>query len=182
MQKENSDFLNQFNEVTPKLRNYARKLTKDEHEADDLFQASSLRMYRYRELFQAATNFDAWSCTIMRNLFINEFRKKKRRNRIIEPYSESDNNSALSGFDFNDGEQTLLKNDILELVNGLANDFKVPFMMLYEGYKYEEIAKELDKPLGTIKSRIFVARQQLKDKIKKLDAPPYINLHQQTFE
>jgi RNA polymerase sigma-70 factor (ECF subfamily) len=97
----------------------------------------------------------------MRNIFINNYRKKLRRNLVID---QTPNNYLLdSGTEAipNDGETSLELTELIGMVETLPEDFRKPFIMAFEGFKYEEIAEELGSPLGTIKSRIFFARKKL---------------------
>jgi RNA polymerase sigma-70 factor (ECF subfamily) len=97
----------------------------------------------------------------MRNIFINNYRKKIRRGTILD---QTPNNYYLNSGDRtieNDGEMHMGYKDLLRMVSALPEEFKRPFWMAYKGFKYDEIAEELDAPLGTIKSRIFFARRKL---------------------
>ncbi|MEO0789514.1 MAG: RNA polymerase sigma factor, partial [Bacteroidota bacterium] len=111
--------------------------------------------------YNPGTNFKAWAVTIMRNIFINNYRKKVRRNLIID---QTPNNYYINSSERtvgNDGESEVTFNELQELVDRLPDDFRVPFLMAYQGFKYDEIAEQLGSPLGTIKSRIFFARKKL---------------------
>jgi RNA polymerase sigma-70 factor (ECF subfamily) len=130
-------------------------------DAEDLYQDTTMRIITNAEKYLQGTNFKAWAVTIMRNIFINNYRKRVRRNLIIDQtpnnyYINSGENSIG-----NEGETDITFIELLSMVNSLPEDFRKPFMMAYEGYKYEEIAEELGSPLGTIKSRIFFARKKL---------------------
>jgi len=97
----------------------------------------------------------------MRNIFINNYRKKVRRNMIVD---QTPNNFYLNSGEekvSNDGEHDVSFGELMRLVDTLPTDFREPFLMAYDGFKYEEIAEELGSPLGTIKSRIFFARKKL---------------------
>jgi RNA polymerase sigma-70 factor (ECF subfamily) len=148
------------------LNSFAYNLTKNTEEAKDLFQETAFRAMTNREKFRSGTNFKAWLFTIMKNIFINNYRKKMKANTIIDStdnlyYINSGSNTIA-----NQGEANILMKELNKMVKSLDDGIKIPFIMHYEGFKYQEIADELDLPLGTIKSRIFFARKELKSNIK----------------
>jgi len=156
-----SSIPDQLEKISQTLRAFALKLTGNEMDAEDLYQDTTMRIITNAEKYLQGTNFKAWAVTIMRNIFINNYRKRVRRNLIIDQtpnnyYINSGENSIG-----NEGETDITFIELLSMVNSLPEDFRKPFMMAYEGYKYEEIAEELGSPLGTIKSRIFFARKKL---------------------
>ncbi len=151
----------QLSRISNSLRAFSLKLTGNNSDAEDLYQDTAVRIITNADKYNPGTNFKAWAVTIMRNIFINNYRKKVRRNMIID---QTPNNYYLNSGDRmvdNDGETNVTFNELMALVDTLPDDFRVPFMMAYEGFKYEEIAEELGSPLGTIKSRIFFARKKL---------------------
>lgn len=150
------------------LKAYAITLTKDQHQAGDLLQETLYRAFKYRDKFKVGTNLKGWLYTIMRNIFINNYRSKKRRKVIFD---SSDNLYLLdhtAGGQSNDSEGSVLKKEIEHLVEDLREDYRVPFVMAYKGHKYDDIASHLGLPLGTIKSRIFLARKTLQQQVKSL--------------
>ena len=151
----------QLDRISASLRAFSLKLTGNNVDAEDLYQDTAYRIITNAEKYNPGTNFKAWAVTIMRNIFINNYRKKLRRNLIID---QTPNNYYLdTGTEMipNDGETTVEFTELMGMVDTLPEDFRKPFMMAYEGFKYEEIAEELGSPLGTIKSRIFFARKKL---------------------
>lgn len=151
----------QLDRISASLRAFSLKLTGNNVDAEDLYQDTAYRIITNAEKYNPGTNFKAWAVTIMRNIFINNYRKKLRRNLIID---QTPNNYYLdSGTEIipNDGETSVEFTELMGMVDTLPEDFRKPFMMAYEGFKYEEIAEELGSPLGTIKSRIFFARKKL---------------------
>ena len=151
----------QLETITSSLRAFAMSLTGNSVDAEDLYQDTAFKVLSNTDKFQQGTNFKAWSVTIMRNIFINNYRKKMRRNTILD---QTPNNYYINtgGKTIeNSGETDIAYDDMLGMVAKLPEDFKRPFWMAYEGYKYDEIAEKLDAPLGTIKSRIFFARKKL---------------------
>lgn len=137
------------------------KLTGNETDANDLYQDTALRIISNADKYQDGTNFKAWAVTIMRNIFINNYRKKIRRGTILD---QTPNNYYLNSGDRtieNDGDMHMAYKEMLRMVSMLPEEFKRPFWMAFKGFKYDEIAETLDAPLGTIKSRIFFARRKL---------------------
>lgn len=147
--------------ITSSLRAFSLKLTGNMDDAEDLYQDTALRIMTNAEKYNPGTNFKAWAVTIMRNIFINNYRKKVRRNLIIDQTPNNYYINSGSSTVANDGETEVTFNELQELVDRLPDDFRVPFLMAYQGYKYDEIAEQLGSPLGTIKSRIFFARKKL---------------------
>ena len=151
----------QLDDISNSLRAFSMKLTGNYDDAEDLYQDTALRIMTNADKYNPGTNFKAWAVTIMRNIFINNYRKKVRRNLIID---QTPNNYYInSGSETvrNDGETAVTFNELQALVDRLPDDFRIPFLMAYQGYKYDEIAEQLGSPLGTIKSRIFFARKKL---------------------
>lgn len=161
------DFNNRFYELTPVLNAFAYNLTQNADDAKDLYQETAFRAMANREKFLPDTNFKAWLFTIMKNIFINNYRKKVKSNTVLD---STDNHFYLnSGGSLSDnrGDANVLIAELRELIAKLDETIKQPFLMHYEGYKYQEIADHFHLPLGTIKSRIFFARRELKEQIKK---------------
>ena len=152
----------QLEGISDSLRAFALKLTGNVADADDLYQDTALRIMSNADKYQEGTNFKAWAVTIMRNIFINNYRKKVRRGTILD---QTPNNYYINSGDVsvnNDGETNAAYKELLKMVSSLPDEFKRPFWMAFKGYKYDEIAEKLDAPLGTIKSRIFFARRKLR--------------------
>ena len=161
------EFHNSLNFLTESLNAFAYSLTKNSEDAKDLYQETAFRAINNREKFRPETNFKAWTFTIMKNIFINNYRKKVKSNTILD---STDNTYFLdSGSEqvTNDGGRNMLMKELNEMINSLEDNIRIPFMMHHEGYKYNEIADHFDLPLGTVKSRIFFARKALKDMIRK---------------
>lgn len=148
------------------LLRFAYKLTADREEANDLLQETSLRALDNEGKFETGTNFRGWMYTIMRNIFINNYRKIVREQIFVD---QTDNQYHLSmpqeaGFANTEGACDL--KEMHRIVNALPRDYKVPFSMHVSGFKYREIAERLGLPLGTVKSRIFFTRQKLQHELK----------------
>ncbi|MDR0749191.1 MAG: RNA polymerase sigma factor [Tannerellaceae bacterium] len=114
-----------------------------------------------RDKFTDNVNFKGWVLTIMRNIFINDYHKAVHAQSVIDQDADVYNRDILndSGFDTPDGSIHI--QEITGAIDQLSEDLRVPFSLYVSGYKYNEIAGKLDMPLGTIKSRIFFARQEL---------------------
>ena len=152
--------------VQEELLRFAYKLTADREEANDLLQETSLKALDNEDKFEPDTNFRGWMYTIMRNIFINNYRKIVREQTFVD---QTDNQYHLSmpqdsGFASTEGAYDL--KEMHRIVNALPRDSKVPFSMHVSGFKYREIAERLGLPLGTVKSRIFFTRQKLQDELK----------------
>jgi RNA polymerase sigma-70 factor, ECF subfamily len=155
-----------LNQHRDRLLSFAFNLTKNQEDAKDLLQETLLRALKNESKFEEGTNLKAWLLTIMRNIFINDYRKKVKT-RIL--FDSTDNLYFLnSGHPpiGNDGENNMLSEELSVIVNELDGSLRYPFIKHFEGYKYQEIAKEMKLPLGTVKSRIFFARKELKGKIE----------------
>ena len=149
------------------LKPFAITLTRDNEMAKDLFQETLLRALANKEKYSDGTNIKAWLYTIMRNIFINNYRRKAKQNTIFD----STPNDFL--LDFNQGAvanaaiASINMKEVQAAIHNLPSIFKNPFLLYFDGYKYHEIADMLGEPLGTIKSRIHFARKILKAQIDR---------------
>jgi len=162
-----TEFIDNFNQTSTVLNAFAFNLTKNKDDARDLFQETAYRAIKNYEKFNPGTNFKAWLMTIMKNIFINNYRKKVKRNTFQD---STDNNFFLNSGSqtvVNQAEGSMLSRELIGMIDALQPGFKLPFVMHYQGYKYHEIAEQMGLPLGTIKSRIFFARKELKQKVAK---------------
>jgi RNA polymerase sigma factor (sigma-70 family) len=144
-----------------KLKLYALKLTANLDDSQDLVQETMLKALKYKSKFSEGTNFSAWMHTIMKNTFINQYRRKKKR-LVTTDATENQmyiNNSRYIS-DYPSDHLTLHK-EIKHTVEQLDHKYKEPFQLHFDGYKYQEIAEQLHLPVGTVKSRIFTARNLL---------------------
>ncbi|HEY8957848.1 RNA polymerase sigma factor [Chitinophaga sp.] len=149
------------------LKPFAFTLTKDAEQAKDLYQETLFRALSNREKYLEGTNIRAWLFTIMRNIFINHYRKKLKHRTIAEPGASEFFINHQQNIVSNKAASNLHMKDIHIAVYHLPGIFKKPFMLYYEGYKYFEIANMLKEPLGTIKSRIHFARKILKSQVPR---------------
>ena len=161
----------EFNQMlvsnTDFLRPFAFTLTRDNETAKDLLQETIYRAIANRDKYNVGTNIKAWLYTIMRNIFINQYRRKVKQNTIFDStpndYFIDAHQTAVS----NAAEGKLKLKEIQNALHQLPEIFKHPFMLYFEGYKYHEISEMLQEPLGTIKSRIHFARKLLKEQISR---------------
>jgi len=149
------------------LKNFALSLTHNIDDALDLLQDTYLKAITYRSKFEESTNLKAWLFTIMKNTFINAYRRNTKTKQLISKGDDIAMNRAFMQNSYDHSESRMNAKEIVKHIENLADDYKVPFTRYYTGYKYEEIAKEMAVPLGTIKSRIFIARKLLMDAINK---------------
>jgi len=149
------------------LKPFAFTLTKDAEQAKDLYQETLFRALSNQEKYLEGTNIRAWLFTIMRNIFINHYRKKLKHRMVAEPSASDFFINYQQNTVSNKAASNLQMKDIHVAVYHLPNIFKKPFMLYYEGYKYFEIANILQEPLGTIKSRIHFARKILKSQVPR---------------
>ena len=151
---------------------FGLKLTKDHSEAVDLYQETAYRAIRNIHQFREGTNLRAWLMTIMRNIFINSFRKKRKQQTLMDGSLNQYLIDSSKHVVRNQGEEKVGLEELEGLIDRLGDHLKLPFLRAFEGYKYEEIAEEFNIPVGTVKSRVFMARKQIKKSIKRHYAIP----------
>ena len=150
------------------LKPFAITLTRDHEVAKDLFQETLFRALSNRDKYHVGTNIKAWLYTIMRNIFINDYRKKARQQTVFDSTpNEALLNAGPASIVSNNAESQLRTKEIHAAIHQLPDIFKKPFMLYFEGYKYHEIAEMMHEPLGTIKSRIHFARKLLKEQLER---------------
>lgn len=150
--------------LEPSLMRYAYSLTFNIDDTKDLVQETFFKALNNKDKFDESTNIKAWLYTIMRNTFINDYRRRIKKQAI---FSEDVHEYVLNNrpadtspeSDYNYRELTVM-------VNSLQPEFRIPLQMHDSGFKYQEIADELGLHLGTVKSRIHFSRQKLMAKIK----------------
>ena len=160
------EFNHQLITLEEKLSRFAMSLTSNKDDAKDLLQETMLKAITYRDQFVQYTNLKAWTYTIMKNTFINNYRRNVRQNTAF------DNTKDL--YFLNQNKDTVnvapdsaySTQEITKVIDSLEDEFKVPFKMHTEGFKYKEIAQKLDLKIGTVKSRIFFTRKKLMDALK----------------
>lgn len=160
-------FLSLLEKVESLVFGFAMRLTRNREDAKDLMQETIMRCYGNRHKFQLGTNFKSWMTTIMYNSFVNHYRRKKTKRNVIQSvvnYSELVESTGKK----NNFHANFAAKEIQSRIKGLPDIVQVPFIMFYKGYRYKEISSHLKIPIGTVKSRIFYARKQLKEAIQKL--------------
>ena len=155
-------FSDQLIQYQSSLVGLAIQFTKNEESAKDLVQDTFIRALTHKENFSTGTNLWAWLSTIMRNLFINSYRKKIRRKTDSYDLDSLDylDNSSVS----NDGPIRLELNEVEETIDQMDEKYRNAIYMLAEGYSYQEMSDTLNAPIGTIKSRVFYGRGILNKK------------------
>ena len=149
------------------LKPFAVTLTRDNEVAKDLLQETMYRALANKEKYNVGTNIKAWLYTIMRNIFINNYRRKAKQNTIFDNTPNEYLLNYNQATTINAAEGALKLKDIQLAIHRLPEIFRNPFMLYFEGYKYHEIADMLAEPLGTIKSRIHFARKLLKEQLSR---------------
>ena len=155
-----TNFNKEINKIESLLFGFAMRLTRNKEKAKDLMQETLMRCFDKRDRFHEGTNFKSWVTTIMYNAYINHYRKAKTRNKVVKPvedFSYIAENKSTQG----NAESIIFLKELRRIVNNLTDTYKVPFKMLADGFHYDEIAKKLNLPMGTVKSRIFYARKKL---------------------
>ncbi len=156
------EFNHQVKEHYTSLRGYAMKLTRDPENANDLVQETMLKAFNNRDKFSEGTNLKGWLYTIMKNIFINNYRRMVNGSVVNDDTENQYLLHSSSATVKNEGDGRLVMKEVNKAMDMLADNLRTPFIMSYEGYKYEEIARYLSVPLGTVKIRIHMARQKLK--------------------
>ena len=149
------------------LKPAAISLTKDRDSALDLFQETLYRALVNKEKYTIGTNIKGWLYTIMRNIFINDYRRKIKQNTFLDNSPNDYLIDQRQGWAGNLAEAKIREKEIRQAIEELPEIFRIPFLLNFEGYKYHEIANELNEPLGTIKSRIHFTRKLLKERINR---------------
>jgi|SRR5687767_7455521 RNA polymerase sigma-70 factor (ECF subfamily) len=156
------EFQTQIVNLTDFVNQFARKYVRDEDSAKDLAQETLLKAFMNYDKFRTNTNLKGWLRVIMRNIFINSYR---RRATSVVRY-DSDSFLVTQGETDHYGPDAILNKQLIEMaVENLSDDFKMPFKKHCSGFKYQEIADEMNLPIGTVKSRIFQARKILSEQI-----------------
>jgi len=153
--------------IQTNLLNFAYTLTSNRDDAYDLLQDTTLKVLDNEDKYVDNVNFKGWVFTIMRNIFINNYRHMIRSATIVDRSDDlySINLSGQTSFDTPEGSMTV--NEITEVIDSFSDEFRIPFSLHLAGYKYAEIAKRTGLPLGTVKSRIFFARRRLQQRLKE---------------
>lgn len=148
------------------LLNFAYQLTANREQAQDLLQDTTLKALDNEDKYVDNVNFKGWIFTIMRNIFINNYRQNARKATVIDQTEDLYhlNISQDSGLSTPEGSYAV--KEISLALNSFSDDYRIPFNMFVAGYKYNELAEKMNLPLGTVKSRIFFARKTLREQLK----------------
>jgi RNA polymerase sigma factor (sigma-70 family) len=163
------EFNNSLLEMKSNLQRFAFSLTSDRDSALDLVQDTYLKAMTYKDKFVDYTNLKAWVFTIMKNTFINNYRRNVKENSIIDGTQDLYYINKSYDKGFISPESSYSESEIEKAIDSLSNEFRIPFRMYVDGYKYKEIADELGLKIGTVKSRIFFTRQKLMLILKDYD-------------
>ena len=155
----NTIFEQALTEQRDALCRYAYLLTTDNNKADDLVQETFYKALKYRNRFQSNSNLKAWLFTIMKNTFINDYRRQGRINSVID--ADAHDFVVNNRKSDDNPERNFRLKEVNTMINSLDPAYKVPFLMYENGYKYQEISNELGLCLGTVKSRIHFSRKKL---------------------
>jgi RNA polymerase sigma factor (sigma-70 family) len=155
------EFNNSLIGMKPNLQRFAMSLTSDRDSALDLVQDTYLKAITYKDKFVDYTNLKAWVFTIMKNTFINNYRRNVKENTLIDGTQDLYYLNMPHDKGFVSPESTYAEAEIEKAIDSLNDEFKIPFRMHIDGFKYKEIADKLHLKIGTVKSRIFFTRQKL---------------------
>lgn len=164
------------NELLPHmnaLKTFAYHLTYDDNSAEDLVQETYLKAYRFIDKYNEGTNAKAWLFKILKNAYINEYRKKAKRPKRVDfeeiiSYHDTDDKSKTNYLDLREEIfENIMGDEITVEINNLPIDFRTVILLCdVEGFTYEEISRIIDVPIGTVRSRLFRARNILKERLK----------------
>ena len=160
-----TEFTQQLTGLNPVLRSFTKKFTSDRDESLDLVQDTLIKALTNKDKFKKDTNLKAWLFTIMRNTYINNYRKHKREKTSTDSTKNLYFLNVEDTHTFNKPERTFEYHDIWKNINELREELLTPFKLYTSGYKYEEIAKHIGIPIGTVKNRIFHARKEIQSKL-----------------
>ncbi len=160
------DFNNQLVDLKPNLERFALSLTNNGSEAKDLLQETYLKALSNREKFVDYSNLKAWTFTIMKNTFINNYRRAVKQNTTVDSTKDLYYMNQTKSSKIGTPEGSMSFDEINAAINKLEDEYRVPFVMHTLGYKYKEIAEELNLKIGTVKSRIFFTRKKLMEMLK----------------
>ncbi|MBJ2186564.1 sigma-70 family RNA polymerase sigma factor [Paramuribaculum intestinale] len=155
------DFRQKLTSLQANMLNFAYMLTSDREDAADLMQDTMLKVLDNADKFTDNSNFKGWVFTIMRNIFINNYRKAARAATVVDTTDDLYHLNLSQDSGIATPEGAFGAREITDAINSFPDKYRRPFSMHVAGYKYDEIAESMGLPVGTVKSRIFYARQQL---------------------
>lgn len=154
-------FQNNLMALQDNMLNFAYMLTSNRDDAYDLLQDTTLKVLDNEDKYTDNTNFKGWVFTIMRNIFINNYRRASRAATIIDTTDNLYHLNLSQDSGLESPEGSFGAQEITAAINEFSDEYRIPFSMHMAGYKYNEIAEKMNLPLGTVKSRIFQARRRL---------------------
>lgn len=163
---KNGQFENELVSLQNNMRNFAFSLTLDRDDAEDLLQDTTLKVLDNKEKFKDNVNFKGWVLTIMKNIFINNYRKIVRNQTVVDKTEDLYHLNLPQNSGFETPEGAFAFDEITNKIEAFADEYRIPFSMHVQGFKYEEIAQTMNLPIGTVKSRIFLARKRLQEQLK----------------
>lgn len=155
--------------LTNKLEYYAISLTSDREKAKDLVQDTIYKAIIYKDKFEDNTNLKAWTYTIMKNTFINNYRRTIKANTIIDTTEDLYYINNMNSKSYIKADSDYTYKELIKGVKKLEDEQRIPFEMHVTGYKYKEIAEQMNLSIGTVKSRIFFARKRLMESLKEFN-------------
>lgn len=158
-------FQNRLLALQDNLLNFAFLLTSNKDDAYDLLQDTTLKALDNEDKYKENTNFKGWVFTIMRNIFINQYRRLVRSATIIDQSDDMYRLNVSGDSGLYSPEDTYAVKEMTDVIRSFSDDYRIPFSMHIAGYRYAEIAEYMHLPLGTIKSRIYYARKSLQNKL-----------------
>ena len=163
---EKVDFTQGILAMEQDLHRFAYKLTADRESANDLVQDCLLQALDNREKFTYTKNLKGWMYTLMRNIFVNNYRRTVREMNLIDDSYSINQQHLIEDEDAYRFEFTSDMKQLYRVIHSIPEEMKVPFQMFVAGFKYREIAEKLGLPMGTVKSRLFFNRKRLKEELK----------------
>ncbi len=164
--KSNETFKQRILGLQSNLLSFAYQLTTNREQAQDLLQDTTLKALDNESKYVDNVNFKGWIFTIMRNIFINNYRQTVRKATVIDQTEDLYHLNICQDSGFANPEGSYAVKEINAALESFSDDYRIPFNMYVAGYKYNEIAEKMNLPLGTIKSRIFFARKSLRAQLK----------------
>ena len=157
-------FQSNLMQLQANMLNFAYMLTSNRDDAYDLLQDTTLKVLDNEDKYAENTNFKAWVFTIMRNIFINKYRREQRAATMVDTTDNLYRLNISQDSGISSPEDSYHAGEIMTVINAFPDEYRIPFSMHVAGYKYNEIAEQMQLPLGTVKSRIFFARKMLQER------------------
>ena len=164
--KKQESFKDKLVGLQGNLLSFAYQLTTNREAAQDLLQDTTLKALKNEDKYVDNINFKGWIFTIMRNIFINNYRQSVRQATVVDKTEDLYHLNICQDSGLDTPEGSFAVKEITKAVNEFSDDYRVPFNMYVAGYKYHEIADKRGLPLGTVKSRIFFARKRLRNQLQ----------------